>query len=294
MEPIALNTHASESSADAQTDSSAHRLVSSPTTGRSRAAAESLFVASLGTIDAIVLSLARRRRLSADDTADLASMVRLRMIDDDYAILRKFQGRSSLKTYLTVVVYRLFLDERIARLGKWRPSSRARREGPTGVLFERLTTRDGLTFDEACAALETNHHIPIERTTLEGLYSRVRRSPLRRFVAIDQGLEEIPSGLDSPEEGLAGVERTYLAKRARTALARAVATLKPQDRRILQLRFCRGASIADIARTTGLKQKALYGRFERLLKTLRSHLEHSGIAGRDILDVIGRTEVIER
>jgi DNA-directed RNA polymerase specialized sigma24 family protein len=141
--------------------------------------------------------------------------------------------------------------------------------------------------------METNHRVPIERTTLEGLYSRVRRSPLRRFVAIDQGLEEIPSGLDAPDEGLAEVERTDLIKRARTVLARAVAALKPQDRRILKLRFCCGASIADIARTTGLKQKALYGRFDRLLGTLRSHLENSGIVDRDILEAIGRTEAIE-
>jgi len=67
---------------------------------------------------------------------------------DDSAILRQFQMRSSLRTYLTVVICRLFLDERIARFGKWRPSRKAVRVGSTAVLFERLTMRDGLIFED--------------------------------------------------------------------------------------------------------------------------------------------------
>jgi RNA polymerase sigma factor for flagellar operon FliA len=37
---------------------------------------------------------------------DFASHPKLKLIEDDYAILRKFQGRSSLRTYLTVVIER--------------------------------------------------------------------------------------------------------------------------------------------------------------------------------------------
>jgi len=195
---------------------------------------ERLFVACLGTIDSIVLALARRHRLCAADAADLASVVRLRIMSDDYAVLRKFQQRSSLRTYLAVVIHRVFLDEQIAKRGKWRPSQRARRKGPTAVLFERLTTRDGLTFDEACSALEIDHG------------------------------------------------------RARASLARALAALQAQDRRILQLRFVSGLSIARVAKVTGLKPKPLYSRCDRLLRGLRAHLESDGIIGHEIREVIER------
>jgi RNA polymerase sigma factor (sigma-70 family) len=252
---------------------------------------QSQFVACLGTIDAIVLTLGRRHRLSADAAAELASMVRLRMITDDYAILRKFEHRSSLKTYLTVVIQRLFLDERTARMGKWRPSRQAVREGPTAVLFERLTTRDGLTFEEACTALQVNHRVPIDRDALESVYKRVRRYPVRRFFATDESLETLPAASPSPEAALADSERAELVGRARIALARAVASLNMQDRRILQLRFAHGCSIADVARMLGLRQKPLYSRCERLLQSLRARLEQDGFIGRELLDILGRADL---
>jgi RNA polymerase sigma factor (sigma-70 family) len=85
-------------------------------------------------------------------------------------------------------------------------------------------------------------------------------------------------------------ERVALAERARGVLMRAVASLTLQDRRILQLRFARGLSVADIAREMGLKQKTLYVRCGQLLKTLRSRLEDDGLVEREVLNVIGRTD----
>src|ERR1700755_1489778 len=60
---------------------------------------ESYFVSCLGLIDAVVRGVGRRHRLTADEADELRSLVRLRVLADDYGILRKFQGRSSLKTY---------------------------------------------------------------------------------------------------------------------------------------------------------------------------------------------------
>ena len=148
MTSKALSAHTAETRPDSKADNSSGVTASLPVLTGSREVWEALFVSRLATIDSIVAALARRRRLSADDAADLSSTVRLRIMADDYAILRKFQGRSSLRTYLAVVIHRLYLDERVARLDKWRPSRE--REGPTAVLFERLPKRDGLTFESAC------------------------------------------------------------------------------------------------------------------------------------------------
>src|SRR3954453_5186066 len=191
---------------------------------------ESLFVSCLRMIYSIVVALARRHRLCADDAADLASVVRLRIMADDYAILRKFQHRSSLRTYLTVVIRRVFLDEQIAKYGKWRPSQHALRQGSNAVIFERLTTRDGFTFDEACAALETDYRVALPRAALEDLYGRNHRAPVRRLCAPDQFLDEVPAATEAPDEGLMRKERATLGARACASLARAVARLQAQDR----------------------------------------------------------------
>ena len=56
--------------------------------------------------------------LSVPDREDLAADVMLAIINDDFAVLRNFRGKSSLATYLTViarrVVVRKLLDSRTA------------------------------------------------------------------------------------------------------------------------------------------------------------------------------------
>src|SRR5918993_5663749 len=73
---------------------------------------EAFFLSNLTLIDQLVASVARRHRLTSADAEDFRSTVYVRLIQDDYATLRKYEGRSSLRTYLTSVIGRLLLDQR--------------------------------------------------------------------------------------------------------------------------------------------------------------------------------------
>src|SRR5436190_23742802 len=115
--------------------------------------AEELFLANLGLVDRIVAFVCRRNHYRDDEAEDLAGHVRLKLIENDYAILRKFEGRSSFSTYLTTVIQRLSFQYRVQMWGKWRPSAEAQRIGEAGITLERLMTRDGLTFHEALETL---------------------------------------------------------------------------------------------------------------------------------------------
>ncbi|MGE3822281.1 MAG: RNA polymerase sigma factor, partial [Isosphaeraceae bacterium] len=53
------------------------------------------------------VSHARSVVLSPADTEDLAAEVFLAIVDDDYAVLRRFKGASSLPTYQTVIARRV-------------------------------------------------------------------------------------------------------------------------------------------------------------------------------------------
>ena len=57
------------------------------------------------------------------------------------------------------VVQRHYLDWRNKMWGKWRPCAEARRLGTTGVLFDTLVNREGLSHDEAIQAMCSNHGI---------------------------------------------------------------------------------------------------------------------------------------
>jgi RNA polymerase sigma-70 factor (ECF subfamily) len=58
---------------------------------------------------------ARSLVLSAADVEDVAAEVFLAIVDDNYDILRRFKGESSLPTYLTVIARRICVKEVVKR-----------------------------------------------------------------------------------------------------------------------------------------------------------------------------------
>src|SRR5262245_26742788 len=137
---------------------------------------ESIFLANLGLIDRLVALIARRHALSPTDTEEFTAWAREKIIDDDYAVIRKFGGRSSLSTYLTTVLVNLFRDYRNARWGRWRPSAEAKRRGPIGIRLEELIYRDGHPLREAVQILQSLG-TPFSDTDLMRLASAL---PVRR------------------------------------------------------------------------------------------------------------------
>lgn len=57
----------------------------------------------------------RSYRLTAEDRDDLAAEVFLALVRDDFAVLRRFRGQSSLATYLTVIARRVVVRQLLNR-----------------------------------------------------------------------------------------------------------------------------------------------------------------------------------
>jgi DNA-directed RNA polymerase specialized sigma24 family protein len=117
---------------------------------------EQLFRDNLELIEKVIAYACRRSHMRPEETEDFRAAVLLKLMDDDYAVFRKFQGNSSLKTYLTTVILRFLQDHQTRMWGRWRPCAEAERQGPLAKLLDRLTDRDGYGFDEACQTLWTN------------------------------------------------------------------------------------------------------------------------------------------
>ena len=247
-------------------------------------AGEALFLSRLADIERVISFVSARHHLPGVEADDFASHVKLKLIENDYDILRRFEGRSSLRTYLTVVIQRLFLDYRTHAWGKWRPSAEATRAGAVAVLFERLTNRDGHGFEEARELMETNHQVTVPRATLEAIAGRLPTRVRRRFES-DEALLHLPSDQPPVDEVIAERERAALADRLDAALKAAMAGLGAQDRLIIAMQFQDGRTVAEIARMLRLDQKALYRRLQRLMRELRGALEAQGISGVDAVEI---------
>ena len=67
--------------------------------------ARALLEANLELIERVIRFTARRQRLDESECEEFASIVKLKLIDNDYAVIRKFEGRSHLATFITIVVH---------------------------------------------------------------------------------------------------------------------------------------------------------------------------------------------
>lgn len=243
---------------------------------------EELFLAHLPHIEKVATHACRRRGFSPEETEEFVSCVHEKIIADDYAILRKFQGKSSLKTYLTVVIERLFLDHLNHLRGKWRPSAEAVRLGHIAILLDTMLYRDGLPLERACQILKTNHHVEASFQELQDLSDKLpRRNPLRPRIEREEELKNWPFGGPTPEEDVLSEEKRKRRLVVFGFLREARAKLPPQDDRLIQMHSS-GLSIAQIARELGLEQKPLYRRLEKIYWVLRQDLESLGVRPEEI------------
>ncbi len=251
---------------------------------------EELFLSQLPVIDAIVGHVARRHHLPASEAEELASVVRFKLVERDYAILRKFAGRSSVRTYLTTVVQRLFLDYRIEAWGKWRPCAAARRMGPVAVRLDQLVNRDGLTFDEAAELLRTNHGVDVSRDELLQMTQEFPQRVSRRAVG-EECMATIADESALADATVLDQDRQHTAARASEALQRAMSELPPIDQVMVRMRFKDGFSVAEIARALHIEQKPLYRKLEQALRQLRTSLERQGLGAADLSALVGHADV---
>jgi RNA polymerase sigma factor (sigma-70 family) len=246
---------------------------------------EELFLANLDVVERAIAFVCSRNHLSEADADDFSSYVTLRIVEDDYSVFSSFQGRSSLRTYLTVVIQRMLLDYRVRAWGRWRPSAEAKRCGPLAIRLEELLVRDGCRLDEAYETLKTNHGLTVTRDELEQLAARLPARAPRRFES-DEALAGVAADDRAADELVTENHRREMAARVSRALQSVMSGLEQQDRVILVLRFEDGRTVADIATTLRLEQKALYRRVEKLLGKLREGLEAEGIDAETVRDIL--------
>jgi len=251
-----------------------------------------LLTSNLALIERAVGFASRRYRLDPDDAEEFAAVVRLKLVENDYAVLRAFEARSSFSTYLNIVIQRLALDYCIHVWGKWHPSAEAKRLGLLAVELEQLLLRDGRTIDEALVVLSPNHD-GIQREALQAIAARLpERPPRHRDVGLEKAELVAVTRPAEVEEPLFAGERRRASERLSSIMSAVIGRLPDDERLILQLRFEGGMTVSQIARSLDLDQKLTYRRIEKRMRDIRRELERAGIAWRDVLDLIGRDEVL--
>lgn len=254
-----------------------------------RASAEATLLANFQWTQRAIHALGRRQQMSNEDTDDFSSWVLLKLLENDYGILRQFRGESSLKTYLTVVIAMLYREYRVISWGRWRPSASARKAGRAAVLLETMVYRDGYNRDQAILTLMASGITTLGRRQLSTMFESLpRRTPRRVFYPLDAIAAS--SGSANAEDLVLVQESLKEQCAAAASLNLAMENLPRMERKIIRMRFLEELSVADIARRLQLPQKSLYRRLERTLASMRKYLEKSGLSVAEVRSLLdGRT-----
>ena len=226
-------------------------------------------------INDVLVWVKRRHRLSEDEVEEIRSMTYLRLVENDYRVLRKCRESSRLRAYLTTVVLRLVLDERSNRWGRWRPSRVARSIGTVAVRLEELTSRDKFSLSEATRIL-TSEGYPASEHSLEKIARRLRPKNPKVRKSLHSARRK-SSGTRTDHRILRKRQHRQMEGIRRRMLA-SLERLPVEDQEILRLRFEEGLKVSQIATKLGIRQRRLYYRIDRCLRRLRQCLIEAGIS----------------
>ena len=240
---------------------------------------ERTFLDNLPVIDRVISVIARRHSLAQVEAEEFASWARARLIDNDYATIRKFGGRSSLATYLSVVIGNLFLDWRNSIWGRWRPSAAALRLGPLGIRVEELLYREGHSLREVIGVLQSAG-VTLSDSEITQLASKI--PPRERSAEVPLEKADAAGVADPPPDAGTATEDLEVVAAVRSA----VEQLPAEEQVIVRMRFWDDLTVADIARSLRIEQKPLYRKLEAIQKHLRTALTARGIDEERVADVL--------
>ena len=254
-----------------------------------RAVLEALLTNNLPAVERILSTVCRRHALRPEMAQDFASWAKLRLVENDYAILRKFRGESAVTTYLTVVVAMLFRDYRVHHWGRWRPSAAAQRLGRLAVRLETLVYRDRIPLSHAAELLRTEGETKLSDRELAKLLAQLpARGPLRPHEVGPEPLA-VHESASSADDLVKSAELDAEVCAAEAALKRALEHQPAEDALIVRMHYWDGMGVAEISRALGLPQKPLYKRIERVLKLLREDLEAAGFSRERARALVGES-----
>lgn len=239
----------------------------------------------LKVIERIIRSLCRGA-MDASQMEEFFGFVKLRLVENDYAIVRAFQGRSSFGTYLTTVVARLLNDYRNHEWGKWHDSAEAKRQGDLAVDLERLIGRDKRSIDDALVILQRKYP-GVTKAMIEQLAERFPKRHGRRRVGLDQRPE--PSVADTGDS-LANRETAALISEVVSAF---IEQLPKEDQLLFQLRFECDMPVPQIANSMRKDAQRLYRLLQTHFGALRRKLEGAGVSAADVDRLTGSDSVLD-
>lgn len=173
-----------------------------------------------------------------------------KLSDNDFRILRSFEGRSKITTYLTTIIARMGIDMIRERAGRDRTSEKH----PDGAISRKVPDSRGT---------------PVR----EGVYSG------------EKGDYDVPDVDNIPE---LKVLKNDSEGKLNIILSEMLSALSGEERLLLRMKFPedpdrKSLSTDEISGILGISKKSVYSRIDRLIKKCRNILSDAGVSAEDFI-----------
>lgn len=235
-----------------------------------------LLVTHLQYIHRVARKWCRQNRVWGEEVEDFTSQALMKLMEDDYAVFRKFRGECPIKNFLAVVVVQRLREHARERWGRWRHSAEARRLGELSMDLETLVYRDGYTLREACEVMRTRDGVAASDAELAKLFAQLPvRKPLRPLEGGAEPLDWL-AGTAFADDLVRAEERRRRCRAVMEAVRRALARMSEEDRMIVRMRFAEERKVKDVAFALGVEYMPLFKRIDRLRARLRDEVVKEG------------------
>ena len=236
-------------------------------------------------VEAIIRAVCFRNRLQADETEEFASEVKLRLVENDYRILRVFTGKSSIETYLTTVVANMVRDLIRERNGRWRPSEEARRLGEVAERIEELIYRFHYPFHEAYQILTTNFGFSVSDKDVRDIYFKLKVKESRPVAILYE--EDIHDSRGTPEKQMIATEQYLLENKVTAIIDKMRGELSATDLLMLRMAFDDNLKLTVVAEQLRLTRTEVDHRIREILTIFKRGILQQGINYNEVQELIG-------
>ena len=245
--------------------------------------AKSFFESNLSITDEVIKKYCTRHHIVGDEADECNSYVYEKIIENDYQKIREFKGKSSYKTYITVVISRILID-RMRSSGRWRSSQKALKIGKEAVILEELVFRKKYSFEQAYNTLTTNHNISIEREKAYEIITLLQRKRLTSALPRDVELTDDVSDkkVTLPDEAAINKETSKIKGQLDDIVSKMRNLLSNEERLLLRMRFEDNFKISEIARVLKKDRDDIDRKLKAILTKFKEEIVSRNISIDDI------------
>ncbi len=234
-----------------------------------------------------------------NEALELSNRVLDQLTKNDFRVMKRFQKKSRLSTYLSTIIANQAIDLIRKKRGRNREKERAKQFGELGNQIYQKIVVQGLSAEKTYSELLSTHQLKPSRTDFDLIVEKIRGSrqnpvEINRFESNSinpdktpkaESWEEIISKNENNPEEIT-IKKTQQQKVEKT-LSLIIKELKGEERLILRMRYPASKEdpmdVEAIASKLGISKKAVYKRINRILNKCRTIMGKKGIDFHDLL-----------